>query len=494
MVSSIFMVLSKEPSHNLQKLLKASGWLAHEQLCLSRRIDHNEEKEKSLFSDIYTIAQDTDVLRAMATCVRAMPIARAIKNVTEMGETVVVALSKRQHSRSSRSAPDDQFLSDDLDSTATTLIGRMVAETLIRAHTELVDLRNLDPKVRRVFITITSAMSVADGIDMCLLLFRYLTRPEGAEPETAVSQQRDRAMPYTIEYVTAMGEALLAILSNPDYPQSGASEPSSSEPGNSLQRGNSVGAVVAWTGRTVLDTFIRPQTELNDDTHALQLDSLDRGMLGGLIRAMPLADGIESEGDRRVDSTEAGDERAQDLPERRTDSPKRSITQHLGAVLRKLAPRCQKLTDEETPPVTGGSSNVALNTPGADTASPAASGANATMPDEPPHGQNKARAQTEFSQPIHATWSPLRLRFRGWKSWARSFSAPHADGSDVAREVTGARADAGEGPREDVRRAIEDADGHRGGDTGQDETADTGDAPAQSESRSESGNQNKRSG
>ncbi|KAH9926032.1 uncharacterized protein B0H18DRAFT_933426, partial [Fomitopsis serialis] len=74
-------------------LMTTTDWLAHEQLYLDNLITRREEK--SLFTDIYSIADDTDVLRAMGTCMRAMPIARAITNVTEIGQTAFVALSKR---------------------------------------------------------------------------------------------------------------------------------------------------------------------------------------------------------------------------------------------------------------------------------------------------------------------------------------------------------------------------------------------------------------
>ncbi|TFY59033.1 hypothetical protein EVJ58_g6032 [Rhodofomes roseus] len=270
-------------------LMKKRDWLAHEQACL------DGSEEKALFSDIYTIAQGLDVLRAMATCARAMPIAQAVKNVTDIGQLVAAALSKRQHSRSSRSTPGDHLPSDDLGSTATALIGRMVAETFTRAQTEREDDLNLDP-IRRVYIGITVAMPVADGIDACMLLFRCLNRPDGAEPETAVSggesglrQRRGGRITCAVEDVTAMGEALFGLLSNQQYSQSRTSEPSSSKSGHSLQRDDSVGTAIARIGRMVLDTFLRAQTELDDDTHALNSDY--HRMLAGVIRAMPLADG-----------------------------------------------------------------------------------------------------------------------------------------------------------------------------------------------------------
>ncbi|KAH9831699.1 uncharacterized protein C8Q71DRAFT_779954 [Rhodofomes roseus] len=174
-------VLSEDPSHNLQQLLKASDWLAHEQLCLGRRITHNEETEKSLFSDIYTIAQDTDVLRAMATCVRAMPIARAIKNVTEIGQAVITTLSTRKDSGSRRPSESfatpsgDQMVYEDLDGTATALIRRMVLDTFIRMHIELDDdTHALDSDYSRMLAGLIRAMPLADGHEACMSLFQHL--------------------------------------------------------------------------------------------------------------------------------------------------------------------------------------------------------------------------------------------------------------------------------------------------------------------------------
>ncbi|TFY55359.1 hypothetical protein EVJ58_g8299 [Rhodofomes roseus] len=150
-------------------LMKKRDWLAHEQACL------DGSEEKALFWDIYTIAQDLDVLRAMATCARAMPIARAIKNVVEIGQKVANALSNRQYSDSSHSVPGDQLLSDDLGRTATALIGRMALDAFLRTQTGLDDdTHALDSDYRRMLAGLIRAMPLADGQRACMSLFQHL--------------------------------------------------------------------------------------------------------------------------------------------------------------------------------------------------------------------------------------------------------------------------------------------------------------------------------
>ncbi|KAH9933768.1 uncharacterized protein B0H18DRAFT_600953 [Fomitopsis serialis] len=90
-----------------------------------------------------------------------------------------------------------------------------------------------------------------------------------------------------------MGNALVAVLSNHQYPLSKASEASSLPSGNSLQHDDSVGTTINSIGCMVLDTFIQAQTDDDDDNQALHSDS-DYRMLAGLIRAMPLAHGTKA--------------------------------------------------------------------------------------------------------------------------------------------------------------------------------------------------------
>ncbi|KAH9919625.1 uncharacterized protein B0H18DRAFT_630160 [Fomitopsis serialis] len=157
-------------------LMMKKNWLEYEASCLDDWITHS--KNNTIFRDIYSIANDIAVLRAMETCVRAMPSARAMRHVTQLGQTAFAALSNRQDSRSRAPRPPSGNQHDVPDSTSTTLIGHMVLDEFIniRPQTELDDdtqALDLDSN-RRMLSGLIRAMPPTHGIEACMTLFQHL--------------------------------------------------------------------------------------------------------------------------------------------------------------------------------------------------------------------------------------------------------------------------------------------------------------------------------
>ncbi|TFY54876.1 hypothetical protein EVJ58_g8596 [Rhodofomes roseus] len=181
---------------DLKKLMETSDWLGHEQLCLRGSTAHRSEE--TLFADVYSIALDTDVIRAIQVCSLKMPARLAVDSVVKVGEARFKALSTREFTARSRKPEsirdevdrvrhDDPFQYDDplqydtLDGTVTALIGRMLLSTFHRAKMEqdegIADPFD-SPSNRRVLAALIRGMPLTDGMATCMSLFQHLDAPQ----------------------------------------------------------------------------------------------------------------------------------------------------------------------------------------------------------------------------------------------------------------------------------------------------------------------------
>ncbi|KAH9918095.1 uncharacterized protein B0H18DRAFT_1123254 [Fomitopsis serialis] len=178
----------------LHKVMETSNWVGHEQLRLhgitSRRA------ESTLFSDIYSIALDVDVLRSMETCLKEISPSLAFENVLAIGKARGMVLSSREDAYSPQPLQYDK-----LDNIVTVMTGRMVLNTCLEGDmtvsNALLESFKSDSN-RDALAGLIRAMPYNDATQLCIALFEHLQMPSTSRP---IGDDRTRAILDVIQNI-----------------------------------------------------------------------------------------------------------------------------------------------------------------------------------------------------------------------------------------------------------------------------------------------------